>query len=232
MVSSRGTIGGLDQRLAHSRLYKPGRKRGVAMLFGRGGTRDSWFAFNDALYPDGEIQAITDNGWALGSIDTLTHWGNATIRANITTLKTNCASLWKAGGLHLIGASAGGLSVLNWAKYNPTLVKSITLVIPILDVQDTYDNNRGGFQSEIGTAFGGRPGDADNPAKNYSAFSGFPIHLFYATDDPFTPNAINQAFIAGVGSNVVARSMGAIGHAWAAPWGGDEIARFLRAHDV
>lgn len=227
MVSSRGT-----QRYAYSRLYKPGSRSGVLMLFGRGGTRDSWFAFNDALWPSGEISSITDAGFPVGSIDTGVLWGNSTMLTNISTLKTaGQTALFAAGGVHLLGASAGGLAVLAWATANPSLVKSITLVVPALDVQHIHTNDLGGFAAEIETAYGGAPADADNPIDNLADFEDFPIDLYYSTDDPYTPLATTEAFIDGVGSNVTGHNMGAQAHAWTVPWSGANVAAFISEND-
>lgn len=228
LVSSRGTISSLDQRLGTGYLHKPGRSTGAVVLFGATGTRDSWFAWDAAAY---ELREITGRGIPVASIGTLDYWGNATIRSNISTLVTNAqATHFKSGKVHLLGASAGGLSVLNWAKANPTLVQSIVLLIPVVDVQAVHSENRSGFASAINTAHGGAPPDADNPADYAADLSGVPIKLFYSTNDPVTTEAESLAFIAASGAEGV--SMGAQGHSWAYPaWSGGAAADFMLANE-
>lgn len=232
MLSRRGTIGGLLQRVHHGRLYRGGTKKGVIVLPGSFGTVDDYFNLN---YP--VLEAIHAQGFATASLTTLNTWGNSTIRTDVSTLKTNCQTaqtpqpaVFAAGKVHLVGISMGGLIALNWAKANPTLVQSITLVIPVLDVQAVYDENRGTFTSLIAPAYGGgRPTDADNPIKNAGSFTGFPINLYYSTTDPITTLSESESFAAATGA--VPRSMGALGHGSGAPWGGADMARFIAAHD-
>lgn len=233
MVSSRGTINSLAQRIGYGRLFKPRSKRGVVMIYGDTGTRDSWFALSDSLHPDGEVEALADAGYPIGSIDMGTRWGNTAIQTDIDTLISNCSDIFGGLRVHLIGASAGGLTILNWARANPTKVRSLTLLIPVLDVQDVWDSDRAGFKAEITTTYGGRPGDAYNPSLHFSDYSKFPIHLFYSTTDTVTPLSITEAFIEGVGDNVVAENMGAQGHNWllSPVWNAPDVLAFIDSHD-
>lgn len=229
MLSSRSSL----SRFATDRMFRPYSRAGVAMLYGATGTRDSWFALNDAFWPSGEIKAITEAGFPVGSVDTLDGWGNDALLDDLTDMKAEGdAAYFASGRWHLLGASAGGLTVLNWAKANPALVKSLTLLIPVLDVQDVYTNNRGSFASVISTAYGGAPPDSHNPADNYSSFADIPIKLYYSTTDTITPLAITQAFISGVGDNVEGVNMGAQGHFWDyAVFTPASIVEFLEAND-
>lgn len=237
MLGSRGTVNSLAQRVGYPRIFKPQQKHGVVMIYGDTGTRDSWFAFNlTALYPNTEVNRITEAGFPVASIDMLTYWGNDTIQGNIDTLLDNCSDIFGGWKVHLIGVSAGGLTVLNWARNNPEKVRSLQVLIPVLDVQDVYDHDRSssGFTAEISTAYGGRPGDDYNPASHPEDYAQFPLRVVYSTTDTVTPLSITEAFIAGVGGdNLTAESMGAQGHSWllSSVWSAASATAFIEAND-
>jgi hypothetical protein len=228
VVSSRGTIGGLLQRTGHDRLYKPGSRKGVLMLYGATSDLDAWFGV-DPLF--GEVSGICAQQFPLATLSTGVTWGNSTIRTQMSTLRTNIQSsgLFASGKVHLVGVSMGGLCALNWAKANPTLVQSITLLIPVVDVQAVYDADRGGFAASIAAAHGGRPPDSENPADNTGSFTGIPTRLYYSTTDTITLAAEQEASAAGSGATLV--SMGAVGHFWGPPWSGRELAFWIKGSD-
>ena len=230
MVSTRTATARFGQR----RHYRAGEKKGLLALYGNTGSMDSWFAFDYSYFPNGELTAVTETGNPVASMDMGTKWANSSALADLTNLRTAAnAFSFAAGKVHLLGASMGGTTVLNWAKANPTLVQSITLLIPCLDIQDIYDNDRGnaGFAAQINTAHGGRPSDANNPADNPSSFTGLPIQCFYSSNDDITPASIPVAWAAAVGANVKLYNMGAQGHSWASPWSGAALADFIGAND-
>lgn len=228
MVSRTETVASLPQRTAAGRLYKDGTRKGILAFFGVGSDQHQWFTWDAST---GEMRALTDgSGFPVAAMGTGTTWGNSTFRTNASQLKTNAqTALFASGKVHLLGASAGGLGALNWAKNNPTLVQSIVLLIPVLDVQYVHTNNIGGYAAAISTAYGGAPVDADNPADYAANLSGIPISLYYSTDDPYTPLSTNQAFIAATGAE--GYSMGANQHGWTAPWSGANAGAFFSAHD-
>lgn len=229
MVTNAGTVSSLDQRTGCGRLYRNGSRRGVIALPGATYDRNWWFDLDSATY---EMRILTDGyGFPVASIGTFDTWGNSTQRTNVSTLYTNCV-----GGLfssdtkvHILGVSAGGLTALNWAKNNPTLVQSITLLIPVIDVQAVYDENRSSFASSISTAYSGRPSDANNPADNASSFSGFPIRIYYSENDAVTTTTETLTFASACGAETL--SMGPVGHFWGPPWNGYAVGEFMRAHD-
>lgn len=237
MISSRGTVSGLAQRTAHRRIFKPQQRRGVAMIYGATGTRDSWFNWDDAYRAiglTGEITGITDAGFPLGSIDTLDLWGNDTHQANTLQLRENCQADWGGFRFHYIGTSAGGLNGLNLLVANPDLLRSVSILIPVLDVQDVYDNNRESFASVISSAYGGRPPDSHNPMSNLEAIAatGVPIKLWASTSDSVTPWSITEEFVDTLGDQVELVNMGALGHNWNYTyWNPESIVEFLEAHD-
>lgn len=215
---------------------KYGARRPVIMLYGATGTRDSWFGWDQVLEPDGEISSITRKGWPVGSIDTLDYWGNDTLLTNLSDHKAEGKSMgiFAGGRAHLIGTSAGGLTILNWARAHPKLVKSLTLLIPVLDVQDVYDNNRNGFASVISSAYGGRPPDDHNPMDSLEHFQDFPISLYFSTNDTVTPIDVTLDWIDGLVNNdrLELHNMGAQGHFWHPDyWNPTNIISFLKRND-
>ena len=225
-VSVRGTVDSLPQRYGHSRDYVLGSRRGVIAMYGDTGTRDSWYALDDAIpyFP-----MLHGNGFPTASCDTGVLWGNSTLRTNMSTLRTNLqtAGVFASGKVHLLGISAGGLAALNWLKANPTLAASALIVIPALNPQGIYDDPRGaGFKAEITAAFGGRPPDSECPFADPASYAGIcPIRIYYSTDDTVTFASEILSFASGSGA--VAVSMGAVGHFWGAPFSEQAIAGFF-----
>jgi pimeloyl-ACP methyl ester carboxylesterase len=128
----------------------------------------------------------------------------------------------------LVGGSMGGLMAVNWAYRNPTKVAAVALIIPVLDLEDVYTNNRGGLASQITAAYGGAPDYATrSPIQLASGLAGIPTKVWYATDDPVTPNiATNTTFAGSVGVSASTRLMGAVGHTFSAV-DADEVMTFL-----
>lgn len=228
MVSSRGTVSGLLQRTAVRRIYRAGDARGV--LFMNGWLSSLDFFFNPASADPSLLRGVTSYGWPLGCITTASTWGNSAIRADMSSLKTNLQAglAVPTGKVHLFGQSMGGVCALNWAKNNPTLVQSICLVIPTVDIQAIYDNNRNSAASAISTAYGGRPADAENPAKNAASFTSFPMAIYYSTSDTYTTSSETTTFGAAAGATM--HSMGAIGHDVGTPFSGTAVGAFFTAN--
>ncbi len=233
MVSRRETLNGVDQRTAVGRLYKASSPKRATLVF-PGDTQDrDWWWNLDTLLLSGEMRSLTDTyKFPVGSIGTLTYWGNSTIRTQISTLRTNMQSTLatSSGRVNLLGVSAGGITALNWAKNNLDKVHSIVLLIPVLDVQAIYDVPRSvTFKNEISAAYGGRPGDSDNPIKYASQLNGIPISVYYSTNDTVTTQAESEAFILASGAE--GNSMGAVGHFWGSPWNANAAGAFFEEHD-
>lgn len=228
MVSRTETVASLDQRVGYGRLYKDGARKGALILPGATQNQHFWFVWDTATR---DVRYITDDhGIPVASCATLDLWGNSTHRTNISQLRTNAQTArFASGKVHLLGASAGGLAACNWAKNNPTLVQSLVLLIPVLNVQGVYSEDRGGFASAVGTAYGGAPPDADNPADYAADLNGLPISVYYSTTDTVTTEAETLAFIAASGAE--GSSMGALGHGWGAPWSGLAAGQFMVDND-
>lgn len=154
-------------------------------------------------------------------------WGNDTVLGMVTSTRTVLQSAVigaKAGKVILVGVSMGGLSILNWAKANPTLVAGVVLIIGGIDIEDCQANNRGGLASSINAAYpGGVYVDSTqkanhNPAymATLGAYTNIPIQVWYANDDAIWPPSITTAFAATNGANTTLHSVGALGHTEAA----------------
>jgi predicted alpha/beta hydrolase family esterase len=224
-ASHRRTVSGLNHRIGVPGEYVPGSRKGVLMVYGHG-TEDSLPNLDDAF---GYLDPIHDAGFVTAQLDdTPCLWGNSTVRTNLDTLNASIADLVDTGSVHLFGASAGGTAVLNWAKANATLVRSIALVIPCVNVQGVHAENRGGFAAEVTTAYGGAPPDAENPLDFAADLSGIPIKMWVSETDTITTMAESKAFAEASGAELV--NMGAQGHLFTAPFSGEALAAFYEAN--
>lgn len=164
-------------------------------------------------------------------VDTTTSWGNSTQRANMTTAVNALQSdgWFQADPIHLYGGSAGGVCVLQWALANPSRVRSICLNITPVDLQSAYDRDVLGLQSSIDTAYGGRPGDEDNPALRADELTEIPMIVFYSSSDTVGLPAESEAFIAASGA--IGVDMGDVGHNWDTAYlNASSVASFFLAH--
>lgn len=156
----------------------------------------------DAGYP--MISADLGGGSDWGNDEAQTRIGQAwtQVKAELSTATDK---------MLLVGVSQGATAALNYAKNNPTNVAAVACLVPAVDIQDIYDNDRAGAAAGIAAAYGGsRPPDTHNPADNTAALSGIPIKLWYATDDTIIFPATVTDFAAAVGATAV--SLGAVGH--------------------
>lgn len=231
MVSTYGSnqaISGQSHSASWSRLFKPSSaSRGVVATFGVGSDALTYVAA--AVAGNDLIQALTLAGRPIASFAHGALWGNSTAQGYIGNLRTYGQSNWgfASGKVDLLGLSAGAAATLNFAKANPTLVNSIALLLPAVDLQDIDTNNRGGYSASIQAAWGGAVPDASNPADNYASFTGFPIEIWRSTDDPICTQAAVDAFATGVGATV--HSLGAIGHT-ASTLDVQQVVDFFAAH--
>lgn len=214
ICTSRGA-GGYQAMMWHSCCFRrthkfDGSSRGIIECPGAGGTESSYITNSAADFA--MVQAVVESGRPIISFESEHTWGNATAQGRVTDLRTFAQSTfgYASGKVNLIGGSMGGLIALNWAKANPTLVQSIALIIPAVNPQDIYDNNRGGYAAEISTAWGGRPSDANTPAKNAASFTAIPTKVWYSTNDPICIASEATTFASAAGAET--QSLGAVGH--------------------
>ncbi len=169
----------------------------------------------------------------LGSVlNTSDVWGDDTGMSRMTDawnwLKSTSGGKAKTDACVLVGGSMGGLMAIDWAYRNPTLVKAIAIIIPVLDLQDVYQNNRSGLEPQINAAYGGAPDySTRSPMNLASSLAGMPIKIWYSTTDPVTPStSTNTTFQSSVGSSCLVQSLGAVGHTFSAV-NPDDILSFL-----
>lgn len=169
-------------------------------------------------------------GDELGSPGGYAAWGNDSSVAKRPALRSFAEALWPDADHDLPlgwGTSMGGLLTLNIEKANPGTFAAIVMANPVLDPQDVYDANRGGFTASISTAHGGRPTDARTPARNAAAFADVPILIFQSDDDPICLPSIAETFADDSGAELV--SIGATGHE-ITNIPGEQVAEFLYEH--
>jgi alpha-beta hydrolase superfamily lysophospholipase len=148
-------------------------------------------------------------------------WGNDASQTKVgdAKIRLQSAAVGAASGkIGLIGISAGALTVLNWARANPTLVAAIALICPVVDLAYEHDQNIAGFAAEIEAAYTNLAGytaavATHDPMQNTASHaSGPPIRMWRTTDDTVAVTARQDAFAAAVGSNLVTTSLGTGGH--------------------
>lgn len=179
-----------------------------------------------ALADAGYVVAVGD----MGQTTTQGTFGNDTAQARLASLRTwiqgATSPLAAASGkVHIYAGSGGCTAAINWARANPTLVASMYLICPLVDVEDFFNNwtnsgangtaaNPSGItQAEMQTAYGGAAAfTAAMPTHNpiRAASPGVPMRLRYATDDPFIPVQKVLDYAAATGASVA--SQGAVGH--------------------
>lgn len=186
---------------------------GAASLFLNGA--DATYGPRSAL-----VRRVADMGHVClaGDFGGANTFGNATVIARLLTAWTflQTQPLAATGPVILFGASMGGVSALNFARtYGTAKVKGIVSAFGVTDLDDIYQNDRGGFRATIGTAHGvtypaALPATA-NPATNTSELGSIPWRGWYASDDTLVVPATQTAFAAAV-ANGIATSVGAQGH--------------------
>lgn len=144
-------------------------------------------------------------------------WGNDTAIAACGSTLTylNTATKARTDRVVLVGLSMGALTVLNWARANPSKVAAIGLFLPAVNLADIHDNDRSGLASAIESAYGGAAGYAadgpsHDPANFTSSYTGMPIRIWYSTDDTTAVPSVVTAFGTAVGATLT--SMGNVGH--------------------
>lgn len=185
--------------------------RGCLVFGGRGST-----AAGNLTFSSGQqlMQGLAELGIATMTADWggPTHWG-----ADLAVTRADTGRPYQATqqgtlgtSVVVLGISMGTVLALRYAMAHPTRVAAIALVLPVPDVQGMYDGNINGFQAEIGTAYGARPSNAQNPASNTASFAGIPIAMWYSTDDPVALPTPTTTFAAATGATLT--SLGAVGH--------------------
>jgi pimeloyl-ACP methyl ester carboxylesterase len=243
------------------RMAVPGVPKGVITCQGSHGLSSTLFGTDTW----DRAQTLAAAGYVNLSGDisqTLTQgtFGNDTAVTRVGQLKTfiqgSTAPMKAASGkVHLIGGSGGATDAINYARANPTLVASMYLIAPLVDVEDFYSNwlnggangatgSSGVTTAEINKAYNAGVDDggtaylaampSHNPIRsgNQAALSTIPMKLPYSDNDPFIPVSKVTAYadlVNAAGGNAVAYSQGAVGHSGT---GVDpqDVVSFFRAH--
>lgn len=210
---SVGTVSSGENALIIKPKYPPVvAQRGVMFVHGAGST--ATYCIDTYGRQSSLTGAIANAGFTCfsGDIGGTSTWGNSTAMARMTTaynyLQTQPGV--KPGKVALISGSMGGLTSLNWAAANPTLVSAVVSVIPVINPNDIVVNNRGGYAASINAAYGGAwseatSGATNNPrtmATNSAKLQGIPMLFFYGTTDTLCMPAQVEGFAASAGMNV------------------------------
>lgn len=232
MFSSRGIVDGTTVHRFAGRMTRAGSP-GIVLLDDWGRTAGSWADEAASFAMLRELSDLNLRGVPSVSVDTGGDWGNATHRARITTAVDACQSdgFFAAGRVSLHGRGAGGVAALQWLLANPTRVSAVSIALAAVDLGALYDRDVLGVASYLATAYGGgRPSDADNPAKRAATLKtyGIPILVFYSTNDPYVTTAESEAFVRAAGAWPY--KLGASGHTTANPtlYNGRVIGNFHR----
>lgn len=247
--------------VAWGRTATPGVPKGVITCQGSHGLAFTLFGADTW----DRAQTLAANGYVNLSGDlsqTLTQgtFGNDTAQTRVGQLKTfiqgTTAPMKAASGkVHLIGGSGGATDAINYARANPTLVASMYLIAPLVDVEDFYSNwlnggangatgSSGVTQAEINKAYNAGVDDggtaylaampSHNPIRsgNQAALSGIPMKLAYSTDDPFIQVSKVTDYATAVnsaGGSATLVNQGAVGHSGT---GVDpqDVVNFFNAH--
>lgn len=130
-------------------------KRGILFLHGHDDTNISWqnsasrYLFLRKFADAGNVVLSAD----LGGVNTQ---GNDTAVARITSAYTYLLTLGVLPTtIAMIGHSMGGLNAFVWAAQNLSKVQCIIGIVPAINLNDIWTNNRGSLTADINTAYGG-----------------------------------------------------------------------------
>lgn len=236
MWSSAQTVGANNTLLHLHRTGRAGRRAGVIVIGGDTYDASFWKDIDQFDPPiGGHLSGILEAGFPVCGIDMGTLWGNSTMMTRITDVAADCKStgFFANEDIHILGISAGGLSAAKYLKLNPTLVKSIVTVIPAFPIQNIWDVPRNaGFKTELTAAYGGRPGNTDDPYTDRAAYAATADRhrMFYSTTDTVMIGSESETFAQDTGCELI--SIGAVGHTWMGePFSGVKIAAWFDQHD-
>jgi hypothetical protein len=246
-----------------SRKYKPsGTKPGVIYAHGAGGTCASALDTTTNVLP-----TIADAGYPVGAFDLGTptvasgttsgpfNWGNdnaiTSMGAAKTWLQTTDTSVGRlilgcganTAKFHIYATSMGALATLNYliSLSNPASVcASVSLAVPVLDLDDIYQNNKQSWQASIASAYGvsfptGIPNLTTHSPVAYSAANlaklTMPIKIWGSSDDPVASNTALCKSWAATAPNATVADLGAVGHTGSLPFiPATDVLAFISAH--
>lgn len=203
------------------RLYQPGTRRGIIYCHSVGADGDQGFGSDKSLalaqagYPviSCDLGAAAYSGATWGNDDSITAMDSA-----FTYLTTVFGARTDVVGIH--GISMGATTGLAWARQNLASVFAATFGIPCLDVDDIYQNDKGGLQAGIATAYGiafptAIPDIEIHSATSFAAtdLAGLPLKLWCSSDDTVASTTAVATAWDGAGADKTVVDLGAVGHA-------------------
>lgn len=207
-----------------SKWYKPdGTRRGIIYCHGAGGGADGTNSKANALALAGYPVLVADLCAAAYSFN---NWANAdaisAMGAAWTYLTGTVGA--KDDAVGLFGGSMGAATGLAWARANLTDVFAAAFVIPVLDIDDIYQNNKGSNRASIGTAYGvtyptslGDLSTHSPVAFGSNDLASLPLNLYPSSDDPVASNTAACQSWGGKGAALTVIDQGAIGHTSSVP---------------
>lgn len=219
-----------------SRLHKPNTARGVIYCHSYGGDHAQAV---DGIETEAVLSTLAVAGHPVLSCDMggPSTWGNDTAQSRLSEARAFLISRYGVTdtSVHLVAVSMGALVALNWARANASLVASVSLCVPVVDLADVHDNDRSGLAAPIEAAYGGGAGysaavDAHNPAANVGGYAGMPIRAWTSETDTIALAAKAESFASAVASRASVDTLGAIGHA-VTGWSAAEVLSFVELFD-
>lgn len=187
--------------LTERRVKLDGTRPAVICCHGHGGNSSMFTASGG--WPLGlHAQALAELGYIVMSIDAggTVPWGNQ-VAMDAITAAYNWLMAGRARGprIGLMGWSMGGLTVINWSKFNPNLVSQAVAWSPAVDL---IYHAQGAWAAEFYAAYGGQPAwlansapyDPVRSAPDYTNLQ-VPIDIWHSQDDPTAPYASALAFV-------------------------------------
>lgn len=223
LVTSRG-VGQYRSAETHlfvtDRMYKrTATHRGIIYCHGAGSTAIP----ADGGFGGAQILALAAAGYPVISCDlggTLT-WGNDTAFAAVDDAWAYLKSAFgaKTDKVGLIGVSMGALTALGWARQHLSSVFAVAASIPVLDLDDVYQGNKGSYRADIGTAHGvtypttiPTLSTRSPVAFGSSDLAGLPLKCWSSSNDPIATVTSLASAWAGAGSTKTVVDLGAVGH--------------------
>lgn len=162
-------------------------------------------------------------------------WGNDTGIARVHKAITYMRANWGVSGpVVLTCASMGAANAFAYTLAYPENVKAVAAVIPLVDLADIY--GRGGMSAQLNAAYGGSYNDAvHGPTHSPIQFvanlpASLPVHLWSVPNDPLTPAATAQAFVAARPQTEFSMLPDVPHGAVAVGAATNEVMQFVRAH--
>lgn len=209
------------QFLAHTKYGREGTRRGIIHVHGASGTASDTTTQLAALaaagYPviSADLSAAAYSGSNWGNDDHIDAIGDAwayltsAFGAKVDAVGLYCRSMGAAGGLA-------------WARANLGDCFAVACSAPVLDVDDVYQNNRGGWRASIGTAYGVTYPTSLGDLSTHSPvefgatdLAGLPVRLWAVSNDAVASNTAAVTAWDGAGATKTVTDLGAIGHSGA-----------------